>query len=77
MKIHVDGIFAISHKYQVEMLKCLCEHFMSCNISKRIFKETSNILFILDIENIVKYCNIINLYGAPTLEKVNFFNKSV
>lgn len=54
MKIHVDGIFAISHKYQVEMLKCLCEHFMSCNIN---------------IENIVKYCNIINLYGAPTLEK--------
>uniref|UniRef100_A0A915LNU7 BTB domain-containing protein n=1 Tax=Meloidogyne javanica TaxID=6303 RepID=A0A915LNU7_MELJA len=32
MKSHVDGIFAISHKYQVEMLKCLCEHFMCSNI---------------------------------------------
>uniref|UniRef100_A0A914N9T6 BTB domain-containing protein n=1 Tax=Meloidogyne incognita TaxID=6306 RepID=A0A914N9T6_MELIC len=32
MKIHVDGIFVISHKYQVEMLKYLCERFMSCNI---------------------------------------------
>ncbi|CAK5073177.1 unnamed protein product [Meloidogyne enterolobii] len=62
MKDHVDGIFAISHKYQVEMLKYLCERFMSCNIN---------------MENIVKYCGIINLYGAPTLEKVIFLKDYV
>ncbi|CAK5023747.1 unnamed protein product [Meloidogyne enterolobii] len=54
MKDHVDGIFVIAHKYEVEMLKYLCERFMSCNIN---------------VENIVKYCGIINLYGAPTLKK--------
>ena len=35
MKSHVDGIFAVAHKYQVEMLKCLCEHFMCSNIGKK------------------------------------------
>ncbi|CAK5026716.1 unnamed protein product [Meloidogyne enterolobii] len=54
MKIHVYDIFAIAHKYQVEMLKYLCENFMYRNI---------------DNESIVKCCGIINLYGAPTLEK--------
>uniref|UniRef100_A0A914N4G1 BTB domain-containing protein n=1 Tax=Meloidogyne incognita TaxID=6306 RepID=A0A914N4G1_MELIC len=54
MKSYVDGIFVISHKYQVEALKCLCEHFMCSNI---------------DNESMVKCCEIINLYGAPTLEK--------
>ncbi|CAK5023744.1 unnamed protein product [Meloidogyne enterolobii] len=55
MKSHVDSIFAISHKYQVEALKCLCERFMCSNI---------------DDESMVKCCEIINLYEAPTLEKV-------
>ncbi|CAK5023679.1 unnamed protein product [Meloidogyne enterolobii] len=54
MKDHVDGIFVIAHKYEVKMLKYLCERFMSSNINN---------------ENIVKYCGIIDLYGAPTLEK--------
>nr|CAD2148940.1 unnamed protein product [Meloidogyne enterolobii] len=54
MQSHVDDIFAISHKYQVEVLKCLCERFMCSNI---------------DDESMVKCCEIINLYGAPTLEK--------
>jgi len=34
MKIHVYDIFAIAHKYQVEMLKYLCERFMSRNIGE-------------------------------------------
>nr|CAD2190995.1 unnamed protein product [Meloidogyne enterolobii] len=54
MKSHSDEIFAIAHKYQVEMLKCLCERFMSYNINN---------------ENMVKYCGIINLYDTPILEK--------
>uniref|UniRef100_A0A914N338 BTB domain-containing protein n=1 Tax=Meloidogyne incognita TaxID=6306 RepID=A0A914N338_MELIC len=54
MKSHVDDIFAIAHKYQVEMLKCLCERFMSSDINN---------------ENMVKYCGIINLYDTPILEK--------
>uniref|UniRef100_A0A915M3K8 BTB domain-containing protein n=1 Tax=Meloidogyne javanica TaxID=6303 RepID=A0A915M3K8_MELJA len=54
MKSHSDEILAIAHKYQVEMLKCLCERFMSHNINN---------------ENIVKYCGIIDLYGASILEK--------
>ncbi|KAL7070056.1 hypothetical protein ACQ4LE_011075 [Meloidogyne hapla] len=54
LKSHVDGIFSIAHKYEVEMLKYVCELFMSSKI---------------DSENIVKYCNVISLYGAPTLEK--------
>nr|CAD2144440.1 unnamed protein product [Meloidogyne enterolobii] len=54
MQSHVDDIFAISHKYQVELLKCLCERFMCSNI---------------DSESMVKCCEIINLYGAQTLEK--------
>uniref|UniRef100_A0A915M069 BTB domain-containing protein n=1 Tax=Meloidogyne javanica TaxID=6303 RepID=A0A915M069_MELJA len=39
MKSHVDGIFAISHRYQVEMLKCLCEHFMCSNIDNESMGE--------------------------------------
>nr|CAD2189712.1 unnamed protein product [Meloidogyne enterolobii] len=55
MRNHVDDIFVIAHRYQVEGLKYLCERFMSSNV---------------DINNIVKYCSNIYLYGAPTLEKV-------
>uniref|UniRef100_A0A1I8B9S3 BTB domain-containing protein n=1 Tax=Meloidogyne hapla TaxID=6305 RepID=A0A1I8B9S3_MELHA len=55
MKTHVENIFAIAYKYQVEMLQHLCERFMYSNINK---------------ENIVKYCGIIDLYEKiPTLEK--------
>ncbi|KAL7080137.1 hypothetical protein ACQ4LE_000657 [Meloidogyne hapla] len=54
MESHVGDIFAIAHKYQVEFLKYRCEYFMSS---------------IIDAENILKYCGIISLYGAPTLEK--------
>ncbi|KAF7637282.1 BTB domain-containing protein [Meloidogyne graminicola] len=50
----VDDIFAIANKYQVELLKYECELFMASKI---------------DVNNIVKYYNIIQLYGAPTLEK--------
>uniref|UniRef100_A0A1I8BVD2 BTB domain-containing protein n=1 Tax=Meloidogyne hapla TaxID=6305 RepID=A0A1I8BVD2_MELHA len=51
---HVDDIFAISDKYKVELLKYECELIMAN---------------LIDSENIVKYCRIINLYDAPTLEK--------
>nr|CAD2172828.1 unnamed protein product [Meloidogyne enterolobii] len=54
MEIHVEGIFAIAHKYEVEKLKYICERFMASKI---------------DSDNIVKYSNIISLYGASTLEK--------
>ncbi|KAL7070055.1 hypothetical protein ACQ4LE_011076, partial [Meloidogyne hapla] len=54
LESHAEGIFAIAHKYQVESLKYECERFMSSNI---------------DGENIIKYCSIVSLYGAPTLEK--------
>uniref|UniRef100_A0A914MJZ0 BTB domain-containing protein n=1 Tax=Meloidogyne incognita TaxID=6306 RepID=A0A914MJZ0_MELIC len=58
IKSHVDGIFAISHKYQVEMLKCLCEHFMCSNIGmyrlysiqwKELFKEHKMKIHVYDI----------------------------
>nr|CAD2172825.1 unnamed protein product [Meloidogyne enterolobii] len=51
---HVEDIFAIAHKYEVEKLKYICERFMASKINSG---------------NIVKYCNIITLYGAPTLEE--------
>uniref|UniRef100_A0A914KZC9 BTB domain-containing protein n=1 Tax=Meloidogyne incognita TaxID=6306 RepID=A0A914KZC9_MELIC len=51
---HVEGIFALAHKYQVEKLKYKCELFMASQ---------------LDSTNVLKCCNIISLYGAPTLEK--------
>ncbi|KAL7080728.1 hypothetical protein ACQ4LE_000964 [Meloidogyne hapla] len=54
MKRHIIDIFVIAHKYHVEMLQYQCESFMSS---------------ILDANNVVKYCSIISLYGAPTLEK--------
>uniref|UniRef100_A0A1I8BUK9 BTB domain-containing protein n=1 Tax=Meloidogyne hapla TaxID=6305 RepID=A0A1I8BUK9_MELHA len=53
-KNHLDGIFAIAHKYGVEQLKCKCEHIMAN---------------LIDIANIVKCCHVINLFGAPVLEK--------
>ncbi|CAK5014913.1 unnamed protein product [Meloidogyne enterolobii] len=55
LESHAEEIFAIAHKYEVDKLKYACEHFMTSKI---------------DGENIVKYCNIISLYGAPILEKV-------
>nr|CAD2204796.1 unnamed protein product [Meloidogyne enterolobii] len=54
MESHVEGIFAIAHKYEVMKLKYMCERFMASKI---------------DSGNIVKYCNIISVYGAPILEK--------
>uniref|UniRef100_A0A914LHA8 BTB domain-containing protein n=1 Tax=Meloidogyne incognita TaxID=6306 RepID=A0A914LHA8_MELIC len=54
LESHAEKIFAIAHKYQVEQLKNACEQFMASKI---------------DGENILKYCNLINLYGAPILEK--------
>ncbi|CAK5027376.1 unnamed protein product [Meloidogyne enterolobii] len=54
MENHVDDIFAVANKYQVELLKHECERFMCSKI---------------DAKNISKYFNIIQLYGAPTLEK--------
>nr|CAD2178341.1 unnamed protein product [Meloidogyne enterolobii] len=51
---HVEDIFAIAHKYQVELLKYECELFMSN---------------LIDDEKFLKYCDIIDLYEAPTLEK--------
>ncbi|KAL7069914.1 hypothetical protein ACQ4LE_010845 [Meloidogyne hapla] len=51
---NVDGIFAIAHKYQVETLKFECERLMSNFIHPKTF---------------LKYCGIISLYGAPTLEE--------
>nr|CAD2172827.1 unnamed protein product [Meloidogyne enterolobii] len=54
MESHVEGIFAIAHKYEVEKLKYICERFMASKIDK---------------DNIVKYCNIISVYGALILEK--------
>ncbi|KAL7069958.1 hypothetical protein ACQ4LE_011131 [Meloidogyne hapla] len=50
---HLQDIFAIAHKYQVTTLKYECEHFMSD---------------LLDDKNFLKYCGIVSLYGAPTLE---------
>jgi len=32
MEIHVEGIFAIAHKYEVEKLKYICERFMASKI---------------------------------------------
>ncbi|KAL7076916.1 hypothetical protein ACQ4LE_003878 [Meloidogyne hapla] len=51
---HVEDIFSIAHKYQVEPLKYECEIFMTN---------------LIDDEKFVKYCDIINLYDAPTLER--------
>ncbi|KAF7638038.1 BTB domain-containing protein [Meloidogyne graminicola] len=53
LKDYVVDIFAIAHKYELEQLKYECELFMSDSIS---------------VENIVKYCHIINLYGDQILE---------
>ncbi|CAK5072221.1 unnamed protein product [Meloidogyne enterolobii] len=33
MESHVEGIFAIAHKYEVEKLKYICERFMASKIS--------------------------------------------
>ncbi|CAK5072229.1 unnamed protein product [Meloidogyne enterolobii] len=54
MECHVEGIFALAHKYDLEKLKYVCERFMASKI---------------DSSNIEKYCKIISLYGASTLEK--------
>ncbi|KAL7070046.1 hypothetical protein ACQ4LE_010909 [Meloidogyne hapla] len=54
LESHFEDIFAIAHKYEVESLKYESERLMSSKI---------------DTKNIVKYCNIINLYGSATLEK--------
>uniref|UniRef100_A0A915MCT7 BTB domain-containing protein n=1 Tax=Meloidogyne javanica TaxID=6303 RepID=A0A915MCT7_MELJA len=54
MESHVEGIFALAHKYGLEKLKYVCERFMASKI---------------DSSNIEKYCSIISLYGASTLEK--------
>uniref|UniRef100_A0A1I8BB06 BTB domain-containing protein n=1 Tax=Meloidogyne hapla TaxID=6305 RepID=A0A1I8BB06_MELHA len=35
MKTHVENIFAIAYKYQVEMLQHLCERFMYSNITNK------------------------------------------
>nr|CAD2209608.1 unnamed protein product [Meloidogyne enterolobii] len=54
MEKHVEDIFAIAHKYQVLPLKYECEVFMTN---------------LIDDEKILKYCDMISLYDAPTLEK--------
>uniref|UniRef100_A0A915MYB9 BTB domain-containing protein n=1 Tax=Meloidogyne javanica TaxID=6303 RepID=A0A915MYB9_MELJA len=51
---HVEDIYAIAHKYQVDTLKYECEIFM---------------YNLIDDKKFLKYCDIINLYDAPTLEK--------
>uniref|UniRef100_A0A915LJN9 BTB domain-containing protein n=1 Tax=Meloidogyne javanica TaxID=6303 RepID=A0A915LJN9_MELJA len=51
---NVEDIFAIAHKYQVEPLKYECEIYMAN---------------LIDDTKFLKYCDIINLYDAPTLEK--------
>nr|CAD2133459.1 unnamed protein product [Meloidogyne enterolobii] len=47
-------VFAIAHKYEVEPLKYECELIISSKISEK---------------NFLQYCEIISLYGAPTVEK--------
>ncbi|KAL7076821.1 hypothetical protein ACQ4LE_003683 [Meloidogyne hapla] len=54
MESHVEDIFAIAHKYQVEMLIYECELFMSR---------------LIDAASLLKHFDIINLYGAPILER--------
>uniref|UniRef100_A0A1I8B4L9 BTB domain-containing protein n=1 Tax=Meloidogyne hapla TaxID=6305 RepID=A0A1I8B4L9_MELHA len=53
LKDHVESIFHIGHMYQNELLQYECERFMSSKIGT---------------ENFVKYCSIIDLYGASTLK---------
>uniref|UniRef100_A0A915ND48 BTB domain-containing protein n=1 Tax=Meloidogyne javanica TaxID=6303 RepID=A0A915ND48_MELJA len=50
---NVEGIFALAHKYQVETLQYECECCMAN---------------LLNAERFLKYCKIISLYGATTLE---------
>uniref|UniRef100_A0A1I8AXG2 BTB domain-containing protein n=1 Tax=Meloidogyne hapla TaxID=6305 RepID=A0A1I8AXG2_MELHA len=56
MERHVEDIFSIAHKYQVLPLKYECEVFMTN---------------LIDNEKLLKYCDLITLYGASTLEKVD------
>nr|CAD2197471.1 unnamed protein product [Meloidogyne enterolobii] len=51
---HVEEIFVLAHNYKVESLKPECEMFMSSVISNN---------------NILNYCRLIDLFGAPILEK--------
>uniref|UniRef100_A0A915MFM2 BTB domain-containing protein n=1 Tax=Meloidogyne javanica TaxID=6303 RepID=A0A915MFM2_MELJA len=59
MESHVEGIFAIAHKYEVDKLKYICERFMASQLNSN---------------NIVKYIALLdklkaNELNAPTLEK--------
>ncbi|CAK5045737.1 unnamed protein product [Meloidogyne enterolobii] len=51
---HVEEIFVLAHKYKVDLLKSVCEMFMSS---------------VINNNNIVNYCRLIDLFGAPILEK--------
>ncbi|CAK5088496.1 unnamed protein product [Meloidogyne enterolobii] len=53
LKNNVEGIFAIAHKYQVEMLQYECERYLTT---------------LLNAETFLNCCSIISLYGATTLE---------
>nr|CAD2133269.1 unnamed protein product [Meloidogyne enterolobii] len=51
---HVEEIFVLAHNYKVESLKSVCEMFMSS---------------VINNNNIVNYCRLIDSFGAPILEK--------
>ncbi|CAK5087177.1 unnamed protein product [Meloidogyne enterolobii] len=51
---HVEEIFVLAHNYKVESLKPECEMFMSS---------------VINNNNIVNYCRLIDSFGAPILEK--------
>uniref|UniRef100_A0A915LYJ2 BTB domain-containing protein n=1 Tax=Meloidogyne javanica TaxID=6303 RepID=A0A915LYJ2_MELJA len=55
-------VFAIAHKYEVEPLKYECEIIISSQISDK---------------NFLQYCEIISLYGSPTVEKVASFKEAL
>ena len=66
-------MFALSHKYELVQLNDTCERFMASIIGTFSLKYfVFSIYFITDAKNILHYCRIIDIYGAPLLKNVSF-----
>ena len=73
LETHAEDLFALSHKYELVQLNNTCERFMA-SINSTFFLKyfVASIHFITDAKNILHYCRIIDIYGAPILENVSF-----
>jgi len=45
MESHVEGIFAIAHKYEVDKLKYICERFMASQLSMSLIRKFKPVNF--------------------------------